>query len=116
MCSVVLSGQTKMTEYTREQLIELCLQGIVPVKMWSNRDTAHSQQKLGMAAALLTAGCDFYFTADPKTDESTIWIEISFPGFQAFEYGPSDREYYDTELFYIPTPKRLRDADGGDWY
>jgi len=69
-----------------------------------------------MAAALLTAGCDFYFTKDPRTDENTIWIEIIFPGFNAFECGRSDEEYYDTELFYIPTLKRLRESDGGDWY
>ena len=32
-----------MDQYSREQLIEICEQSIVPVKKWGNRDTPNAQ-------------------------------------------------------------------------
>lgn len=101
---------------TTEELIALCEQAIVPVEHWSDRDTAHSQEKIGMAWALLRAGCEWRPAGDPADTDDTIWIEISYPGFHAFEEGRHDRETWDDLLVYIPTSERLDRAAGKDWY
>ena len=100
----------------RATLIDLCTRGVVPVEHWSNRDSANAQRKLGEARALLSAGCDFEFTNSPEQTTNTIWIRIEFPGFNAFEYDPANKDEWEDELFYIPTPERLDIADGKDWY
>lgn len=108
------------TEISRDELVALCEAGIVPEEKWSNRDSYSSQTKLGMAWALLKAGCDFkVLYADPEspswslgTDEDTIWIEIYSKGFHYFEWGEGKEE----DTFYIPTRKRLKSRKGRDWY
>lgn len=101
---------------TTEELIALCEAAIVPVDKWHDRDSAQSQIKIGQAFALLKAGAEWRESDDPKTDENTVWIEITYPGFWAFEEGRNDREHWETEYFYIPTAKRLADREGKDWY
>lgn len=104
-----------MATYTREDLISLCEQGAAPEAGWHDRDSAEAQRQMGEAWALLRAGCAFEVLTkgDLKTDDRTIWVEITFDGFGAFEGG--DKE---TELFYLPTQQRIDAAalSGGDWY
>lgn len=97
---------------TREELVGLCTDGVVPVEKWSNRDTASAQRQLGEARALLAAGCYFHVAASPKSDDNTWWIYTSFPGFGHFDWGGVE----DEETFYIPTRARLESAAGRDWY
>jgi hypothetical protein len=97
---------------TRQHLIDLCERGVVPHEHWHNRDTAGAQRQLGEALALLRAGCDWRIADDPKSNERTLWVEITFHGFGYFDWDDAP----DTETFYIPTDKRLREVDGRDWY
>lgn len=104
---------------TREELIALCDDGVVPVDKWSNRDSASAQKQLGEARALLAAGCDFDVIDDRgrlKSDDRTLWVEIIYPGFQAFEWGHSERAHWDDDTYYLPTRQRLDDNAGRDWY
>lgn len=102
-------------EYTREELISLCERGVVPCEKWSNRDTADAQRQLGEALALLRAGCAFRDRGRSGTycvtDERTVWVDITFDGFNHFDWGGLP----DKETFYIPTAKRLADSAGRDW-
>lgn len=99
----------------REDLIALCEEAIRPESVWRNRDSAGAHRQVGEAWALLKAGCDFGLirSGSLTTDMNTIWVEISYRGFNAFEYG-SDHNEADT--FYIPTAGRLSRAGEGDWY
>jgi hypothetical protein len=103
---------------TRAALIDLCSRGVVDVTLWRDRDSADAQRQLGEVRALLAAGCAYTPASDPASDDRSIWIEVSFPGFNAFESfeGPSDEAAFDTALFYIPTDERLRSSNGRDWY
>lgn len=110
------------TDYTREELVAICERAVVPVEKWRDRDSASAQQGVGLAYVMLKAGAEF--TIAPArvgvsgcfTDDSTIWIDLEWPGFQAFEYERANRHYWDDETVYLPTPERLDRADGGDWY
>lgn len=99
-----------MDQYSREQLIEICEQSIVPVKKWGNRDTPNVQQKVGVCWALLKSGCSFQID---KTTTETIWLSIETPTFNTFEYGEGNE---DVETFYLPTPRRLESRQDRDWY
>lgn len=105
-----------MSELSRDALIALCRRGVVPVDQWRDRDSAGAQKQLGEALALLEAGCDFRQASHAEPTTSTIWIMITYPGFNAFEYGRDDIANHDDDLFYIPTLDRLERAAGGDWY
>lgn len=101
-------------DITREELIELCQDGIVPQRKWYNRDSAGAQRQLGEARALLSAGCEYRVLREGslKSNDRTIWIEIESEGFAYHDYdGPLDRETY-----YIPTRKRLNENADSDWY
>ena len=115
-------------DYSREQLISICEQAIVPVERWHDRDSPAAQLGVGEAWALLKSGCDFTIrTADNSTknsgcitDERIIWIEIEHPTFNSFEEG-GDREFFNKELFFLPTPARLQESETvvreqKDWY
>lgn len=111
------------TDYNRQELIAICERAVVPLADWNDRDTPDSQTKIGMAWALLKAGCPFVVCADPKevccTDAETIWIEIKYPRFMQFECGEtseSDSKDWPDETFYLPTPERLDKVAGKDWY
>lgn len=105
------AGTTKAVP-TRADLVDLCEAGVVPVDQWSNRDTSDAQIQLGKALALLRAGCDYTIANDPLSDGRTWWVEITYPGFAHFDWDGGT----ETELFYIPTRKRLDQAAGRDWY
>lgn len=109
---------------TTEYLINLCKDGVVSEKDWTNRDSAGAQRQLGEALSLLKAGCEWEVASSPKSDNRTLWIEITYKGFNAFEgcfdcypEGHHDNKYhYETDTFYIPTRARLQKAAGKDWY
>jgi hypothetical protein len=103
-------------DYTREELIAICADAVVPHDRWCNRDSASAQYKVGLGWVLLSAGCDFQILQNPggcNTDAETIWLEIYYRGFNDFEDGEGPT--YD-ETVYLPTRKRLQDNVGGDWY
>lgn len=109
-------------EYSREELIKLCEKAIVLEKNWIDRDSSYSQKEIGEAWALLKAGCDFRILREgcgcTQSDEKTIWIEINYCGVGYFE-GSGDLEKpagKESETYYIPTEKRLKEANGDDWY
>jgi hypothetical protein len=111
------------TNYTREELIEICEKAIVPVNNWCNRDTSHTQCQIGQCWALLKSGCEFKVCVQSSdkedscsmccTDEQTIWISIKFPGFDYFETGNG---VLSRDIFYLPTMKRLSANAESDWY
>ena len=94
----------------REQLIVLCEKAIVTEDKWRNRDSCDAQLQIGEAWALLRAGCPFELRSEDIT-EHTVWIDITSKGFGYWENGNLS-----TKCFYIPTEKRLKEANGGDWY
>ena len=102
-----------MNKYNREDLIKICEQAFVNTDLWNDRDSYYSQCKLGECYALLKDGCDFKILTrgNLKTDKDTIWLEIEATGFEWFEGGNMEIGTY-----YLPTQKRLDEADGGDWY
>lgn len=116
---------------SRQDLIQLCVDGVVQEKDWTDRDSAKSQIQLGEACALLMAGCDFrVLTGEVKSsptshlvsDADTWWIEIFYEGFGYYEtFSSEDTEeerlsYRQSKTAYIPTRQRLNDRVGKDWY
>ena len=112
---------TPKTDYTREELIAICEQAVVPVDKWGNRDSPSSHEKLGLCMVMLKAGCEFWIHTSPParsdnrclTSDRTIWLGIDWPSFSTFEYGGGDMN---SETFYLPTPERLKEREGRDWY
>jgi hypothetical protein len=109
---------------SREDLIAICEAAIVPEAKWANRDSASAHQQIGELWALLKAGCE-YRIRDRKNDENcrtdsqTIWIDVKFTGFKAFEYAENAnerREFREEEMYYLPQPACLADRKGADWY
>lgn len=104
------------------RLIELCDLGNVGIGGWANRDTPRSQKRLGQLRALLMAGAEYRVGYDPEISQEkpeqhdTWWVEVTFPGFDAFEHVPDNRDYWETDTFYVPTAERLERAAGKDWY
>lgn len=96
---------------TREQLIENCERGIVKEHLWRNRDTAEAQKQLGVACALLKAGCEYSIMNNWPFEDSTS-IEVRYKGFRHFDYGGN----MDRDTFYIPTKEKLDKVNGNDWY
>lgn len=106
-----------MKEYTREDLIKICEQSFVDTDKWCNRDSHEAQCQLGECYVLLRDNCEFKVIYDDEehpycqTNDYTIWLEIYATGFSWFEGGDKGCETY-----YLPTQKRLDEANGGDWY
>lgn len=108
--------------------MQLCLDGMVEQQYWSNRDSAKAVIQLGQAYALLATFCKFVVlrgetegsTSHLKTDGQTIWIEVTYKGFDWFEGdGSGDRSdrLCSRDTFYIPTRQRLDNARvQRDWY
>jgi len=106
-------------DYSRGNLVAICEAAVVAVDKWRNRDSPSAHEKLGLAWVMLKSGCQFH-VHPPKagesgcyTDDHTIWLTIEWPSFSTFEYGGGSEN---DETFYIPTPKRLRESVGRDWY
>jgi len=104
----------------REQLISLCERAIVDVSKWSDRDSPSAQCKTGECWALLKANCEFEYLIDGSlfSDERTVWIKIWHPDFSNMEDGIDcdDKKNLHYEHYYLPTEKRLSEANNNDWY
>lgn len=102
-------------EYTRDELLAVCDRAFSLEENWCDRDSSSAIRQLGECYALLRAECEYRILhrGGLKTDERTIWVEVSYDGFDHFESGGSKEH----ESFYLPTPARL-DAAGPqkDWY
>ncbi|OBG32389.1 hypothetical protein [Mycolicibacter heraklionensis] len=106
---------TDKMEFSRDDLIAICRDAVVPQGRWRDRDSSAAQRQLGQAWVLLSAGCEYRVMHAGRlaTNDRTIWIEITWRGFLDFEYGTEATE---SETFYLPTRARLEQAAGGDWY
>ena len=121
-------------ELTRQDLIELCEWAVVPAYKWHNRDSYSAQVNIASIYEGLTAGLDYEIT---DTTDGTIWIkftEVNKSKMKKARYlsiDDIDDYKYDDEMFYsdgidftsgnykggyIPTEKRLEEAEGDDWY
>ncbi len=112
-----------MKKYTRKELIAICESAFVPEIKWNDRDSESAQCQLGECYALLKAGCDFEIIYEDDicgTDENTIWLYVYSHGFSWFESfnKPNERTRDEMEEhhYYLPTIKRLKEANGNDWY
>lgn len=109
-----------MNKYTREDLLKICEQAFVKEEDWHDRDSESSQCQLGECYALLKSGCDFKVIYEDdicETDEHTIWLYVYSKGFCWFEsYGEDRDDYKEKHHYYLPTQKRIDEANGGDWY
>lgn len=105
------------TDYSREELVAICEQAVVPESKWCNRDSPGAHEQLGLCWVMLKAGCDFdvHPAGDSGcfTNERTIWVTVYWKNFCAFEYGSRER---DDKTFYLPTPASLEKNQGRDWY
>ena len=99
--------------YKRKELISICEKAIIDQKLWGNRDSSTAQRQVGECWALLKAGCNYEILTkgNLKTNDKTIWVKITFNGFDFFEGGKVE-----TEIFYLPTNTRLNKTNGRDWY
>jgi len=90
----------------RNYLIDLCNRSFVKQEDWYDRDSSDAQRQVGELLALLKAGCDF----EPRVENQTIFITVTFKGFGYFEDMGME-----VETFYLPTEERLQNRSG-DWY
>lgn len=110
------------TKPTREELIQLCVDGIVRENDWRNRDSGTAHLQLGQCWALLSAGCDFTVNTTDRDEGNTWWIDVYYCGFDCHEYGPDDGvssvrgDGKQHERFYLPTRARIERNTGKDWY
>jgi len=114
------------TKYKREELIDICERAFVPQSKWLDRDSCKSQTKLGSCLALLKAGCKYEVMTEETegtsdgcvTSSGTIWLRFWVHNFTWVEDHDDDEHdgYEHDEVFYIPTEKKLKAVNGGDWY
>ena len=126
-----------MREYTREELIDICEDAVVPYTKWNNRDSYAAQMEISTIWAGLVAGLDYRIL--PDTDDETIWIEFYNIDLEKLDHvynlNIDDLEDYreafpDDEMFigygidfyhgnhfsgYMPTRERLEEVNGEDW-
>ncbi len=116
MRSQIQQEHSIKTDYTRKELIRLCVQAIVTEDKWSDRDSCGAQVNVGKAWALLRANVPFRIEdkGNMATDRNTIWVAFDTMGFGYFE--DPDNNGRGSEFCYIPTEKRLSVNSGGDWY
>lgn len=119
-----------MKQYTREELTAICEKAIVPHAKWDNRDSLANHMNVAKCWMLLKAGCKFEVRTKENsksliTDDDTIWINFWAKNFAWFENLLDDDEYpegYRHEdsgsgelMYYLPTEKCLKEANGGSW-
>ena len=126
------------TDYTREELIQLCRDAVVHHTKWGDRDSYSAQKGVQEVYRALTAGWDFEIRLKHPVNSTsrTIWITLTpVEGADVFRDGEwlnisSREEYfedcdpeYETEMFdtypetfkepftaYLPTRERLDHA------
>lgn len=128
-------------EYSREELIELCKESIVPCSKWNDRDSYSAQQKVQLIFEGLTGGVEYTYNIEGKT----IWIDfepattVQKDNMSYIEIDSRDNycEWYLSEYVeefsgkmfeggwvdwnknnhgYLPTKEKLEEVDGEDWY
>jgi hypothetical protein len=103
-----------MNKPTRQELISLCEQGIIPVEKWANNDTTAAQLQLGSCWLSLKAGCKFEIK---NIGIYLITLIVFYPIFCTNENGESLNSSELAEgSFVIPTQRRLDEKKGEDWY
>lgn len=124
-------------EYTREELIQLCLDSYVPYTLWEDRDSYLLQQYVQHAYYLLTSGVDFH--AKVEGDMIGITVEVNkenknmiiskglymdIDDVELYRQENPESEIfekfhaifgYDTQYVSIPTRERLEKYKGRDW-
>lgn len=124
-----------MNKYTRDYLIDICERAVVPCSNWSNRDSYIAQINVQNIYRGLMLGLDY--TVDESDYDS---LTINFincnpiqPDADQYNLDIDNLDSYfelkgtDSEMFYcsshfdayggfLPTEKRLQEADGYDWY
>lgn len=105
-------------QFKRSTLLSILDDAFVLERFWHDRDSASAQRQVGEAYQLLKSGCKYEVLYEKSnsgvcTDAKTIWLKITFKGFNDFEYGSDASK---SEIFYMPTRKRLQLAAGKDWY
>lgn len=98
------SQNLTLEPHSRPWLVALCDRAVVPWDRWYSRETANSMAQVGKLRALLLAGCDFR-VADALSDDDSGNLNV--------EVWPDDDGW---ESFCLPTPQKLEEADGDDWY
>jgi len=108
-------------DYSRENLIAICDAAIVPEEFWDNPRTPQTQKMVGILWAQLRAGCEFTVHVEAVdefdcfvSDDQTIWLDVESIELKMHEKH-LDKKHKRIELFYLPTPKRLRECSGRDW-
>lgn len=126
-----------MQKPSREELIELCRDAVVPFLKWNNRDSYLSQVNLTSIYAGLKAGLKYSI----KIEGGTIWITFKKPTKKQradlsnhnlnIDSLDDYRQHFgdESEMFdgngidwdsylgsYMPTRKRLDECQGEDWY
>lgn len=116
--------------YTREQLIDICLNAIVWEGNWEDRDTCDAQMGVGACLALLKAGCKFQVKTKENSelqdsqvsDDDIIHIKFWAKNAKWFNILDADTEEYPDGLdsielqFHLPTQRLLDEKRGKDWY
>lgn len=129
-----------MNTYTREELINICERAVVPFLEWNNRDSYSSQVQLVDIHRLLIIGAEFEIKIDHETISINfinltenikgkyrdIGYELQIDSLEDYfeEFG-RDNEMFESNGIdidckygcsgYLPTQKRLEDADGRDY-
>jgi hypothetical protein len=136
----------ELIDISREELLSICEDAIIPWQNWEDRDSFSSQVLVSDIFGLLSTDATFTVTQDAET----FWVsfknvtqeQINEANTHFLSY--DDRDEYleenpDYEMFigygldlssyginqienglevsgYLPTRKRLEDTSGGDWY
>ena len=128
---------------TREDLIKLCEDAVVPCSKWDNRDSYSAQVNIQDAYKGLTGGVPYKYTIEdygiisiafeqPTKEQRKAFKHLEIDSLEDYidwheeQYGKDSRyEMFDSHPVnwkenylsaYIPTRERLIEANGNDWY
>ena len=128
---------------TREDLIKLCEDAVVPCSKWDNRDSYSAQVNIQDAYKGLTGGVPYKYDIEygcficivfeePTREQRKAFKHLEIDSLEDYidwyeeQYGEDSRyEMFDSHPMnwkddylsvYIPTRERLIEANGNDWY
>jgi hypothetical protein len=120
------ASPTIRTDWTRGELIAICERAVVAVSDWNRMEGPEAHEKLGLCWVLLKAGCDVDVmppsrpgvTGGCATTDQHIWVVLSWPSASDLRMGfrPQATTGSNCAAFRLPTPARLNQAAGKDWY